>query len=260
MYMHPNPLRDEDIPTLSEAQIDRLVAALIDEHPSAATTPRRPRTSRRWIALAGVAGATVAMLLVSVLGPSSVAPTAAAWTAMPSPLPQDRTATVLAQCQQMVGTGGNTKVAIAEQRGRSAAVVLENDAMCIGFADDVPGGGGMAGGWQDVTLVHPTGDDVNVVYSDMAGGTTMPSTFGDERTQHWVAIVVAVEAEVGPEVTHGEVILTDGEVVTATVDNGWLLAWWPKGIAPVRLITHSAHGIKSTPVTANPASWASPTN
>jgi hypothetical protein len=199
------------------------------------------------------------MLLVSVLGPSSVAPTASAWTAVPSPLSLDRTTTVLAQCQQMVGSAGDTKVAIAEQRGRSAAVVLQNGAMCIGFADDVPGGGGMAGGWQDVPPVHPTGDGVHVVYSDMAGGSTMATTPGDDRTQRWVAIVVAVEAEVGPEVTRAEVLLTDGEVVTATVDNGWLLAWWPKGIAPVRLITHSAHGSRSTPVTANPAGWAPPT-
>lgn len=256
MNLPPNPLPVDELPALTDDQIDRIIANLIGvDHAAVATQRPRGRRSLIW---AGVA-ATAAMLLVSVLGPRSAAPTAAAWTPVPSPLGSDRAAEVISQCQDSLGTVGSTKVAIAEQRGRSAAVVLENDALCIGFADDGPAGGGMAGGWQDVPLLHPTGDAVNVIYSGMAGGVTQSATPGDDRTQHWVVVVVAVEAEVGPAVTHAEVTLTDGEVVTATVSNGWLLAWWPKGVVPVWLITHSAQGARYTPVTANPKDWAPPT-
>jgi hypothetical protein len=34
-------------------------------------------------------------------------------------------------------------------------------------------------------------------------------------------------AQAGPDVTGATLTLTDGSVVTATVQNGWVVAWWP---------------------------------
>jgi hypothetical protein len=133
----------------------------------------------------------------------------------------------------------------------SAAVVLQNGSLCVGFADDGPAGGGMAGGWQNVPLVHPTGDADNVISSGMAGGVTQPTTPGDDRTQRWVAIIVAVEAEVGPDITRGEVTLTDGEVVTATVNNGLVAQRRRPRLARNTFRQRCA----VHPVTANPTDW-----
>ena len=46
-------------------------------------------------------------------------------------------------------------------------------------------------------------------------------------------------AQAGPDVTGADLTLTDGTVVTATVQHGWAVAWWPGGghVASAQLTT-----------------------
>lgn len=257
MLLPPTMLRDDDLPALTAEQIDRLVSGLIQAD---ATRPvGRPRP-RRWAGLSAAAAITAGLLLVPAIGPDKAVPTAGAWTPIPAPLDPAATATLVSACQQDMADTGDTRLAVAERRGRSAAVVLDSGALCVeigGIRSTLTGQetSMISGGWQGPPPARPGGDGVRVVSSGFAGGYGFAPGTGD-AVQSWDGVIVAVQAVVGPEVTSGQVTLADGEVVTATVGDGWLLAWWPKGIAPTVLTTQSPRGTRSTPVTANPADWA----
>lgn len=62
--------------------------------------------------------------------------------------------------------------------------------------------------------------------------------------------ITSVIAQAGNDVSAANLTLTDGTEVTATVDNGWAVAWWPgsQQIASAQLTTPSGTQTQTFPV------------
>ncbi|MEJ5946477.1 hypothetical protein WDZ17_14360 [Pseudokineococcus basanitobsidens] len=151
------------------ADLERILASATPAPPQHDGTPRRPRTGRR-IAVAGglVAAATTSLLVLPpVLGENSAFAT---WTAYPSGLSPEQSATVADECRDLLtGKGPDTlpaqdaDVAITERRGRWTQVVLTDPGGFFGscLTTDPPdenssggaGDGGRVPGPRELTVL-----------------------------------------------------------------------------------------------------------
>jgi hypothetical protein len=242
---------------------DRLSDALAQR---AASVPRvaservcsvdyQPRRQRRAVPVAGGAGAaasaaTVGTVLAVVLG--GAAPAYAGWSPAPSaspaapPSPQASQSCLTslpsnAPAASQLGSGSWQSV-LTDVRGPFTVALFQNDgayAACFtspsftevtqvsaadGSASNAQtqngtvrglGSGGLPGGSIVAVGGTTSGDLQNVVQTHLSTTADGPYTLVDGRVATGVTAITLVR--------------DDGQDVVATVEDGWLIAWWPGG-------------------------------
>ena len=163
-----------------------------------------------------------------MVGAETTAPPAAAanWSAVPRAVNGQSFTEMQAACQDFMNS--KAPAVIAEQRGTSTYTVLSDSSECLSFA--VPqldlGPGISAGGQSDPATVRiPVARSAVSILGAGSGGSVSVGTDPDHQTT-----VVGFErlvGRVGSAVTGVVVHRANGTDVTATVQNGWFLAWWP---------------------------------
>jgi hypothetical protein len=208
---------------------DGLWARLVDEHQAdrVALGPAPQRGSRRrlLVGVSGVAVASVAGVLAAVLSLAGGASTAfAGWTPQPTKPTAAQLATTKAYCASKVPWHG-LPLKLVDARGPFTFIVYsdgtQNDFCTTGPAFQ------NASGWQ----------------------TSSPMTVPAGQLFLWTDHVTAdsgqpygtMIAEAGADVTAVNVTLDNGDQVTATIENGWVAAWWPGAyhVASAQLTTPS---------------------
>ncbi len=81
-----------------------------------------------------------------------------------------------------------------------------------------------------------TGLDVNLLWTGPLSATH-PAAITPEPGQR-----SALVGQVGADVRSVRINLADGSSLTATVSNGWVIAWWPGTAAATGLAATDAHG------------------
>lgn len=208
-----------EIPQLDPLRVQVRKHALLNEISA--------KPSRRWWRFAVPATALVAAVVTTLVLWTPTNPNAyASWTAEPR-APGADTETAIARCREMIKETGErgrglpdhpampTDVSVADQRGSMTLVLFtgpEATMQCM----HTPHGTGMTGGGTSKGLDR-LGDKLFLAQ----GGASMRS---DRDGSNPMRVYDAmVSPKVGKVVVHTE----DGLKVTATIGNGWLLAWWP---------------------------------
>jgi hypothetical protein len=233
--------------------------AQLDTRKAILTRPRetRPRglLSRRLVMSASALAVAVAVILVGtpLLGPASAFAT---WTAVPSPvdpafamamrencalrpIPVDdpnvddeRLAELLAQ-QQIFA---ELPLVVMDQRGRAAVALFaerlpdgQASVLCLTVAEKdgsppAAGGGGSGTGAFEFPAAGPL------------------RLFTAHRNDSEAGTFTAYAGWVGPEVVQVTVERNEGQVVTASVANGYFLAWWPGESHATMLVARGADG------------------
>lgn len=201
-------------------------AARIDPHARArlCAIDYRPRRRRRpplpALGALGVSGSAAAVVAVVALG-SGAAPAFAGWSATPtSPLP-GQLATAESQC----GAAGGAPI-ITDTRGPYTASVYADGRTCLQGAGESLQSSRSGG---DLSAV-PAGQ-VQLTGAGLADSSGQALTMVDGRTGAGVQGVV--------------VHRSDGTSVTATVSDGWYLAWWPGAVRATSADVTSAGGTET---------------
>jgi hypothetical protein len=206
-----------------------------------------PRSGLRAPALAagGVAVLAGAVAAVSLVGLGTDAPRAfAGWSATPTASRGDQVRMARKACVSRLPTSAGIEHAQATASGRHAAwpfpyipaggwrtvltdtrgpytVILfvadHGSAELSCFSGRRPTSGGLGGSYGTHTPPPVPAGHVTIVSS---GSRTTPT---DEGSRHFSELV----GRTGPGVTGVTLRLRDGARVTASVANGWFLAWWP---------------------------------
>ena len=234
------PFVDTDIQPLTSTEIDVLVADIINRDAATPTQePDRARRSRSKIAAAVIAATAALLATLSVTG--AVPNTrAVAWSAVPAapstadrerhgqqcidsatdPIPTDDSAGNQLPPPTAAPTGSSLTVELSEDRNGSNATLLSNGSVCLSFSD----GTGPGGVYNTSPPPRPDGDRIVLAaHSLFSSGT--PAEEGSSKMRwesFWIVTYVA-----GPDVAGAVITTHDGTEVTATVANGWILAWWP---------------------------------
>lgn len=233
---------DETVSIRAKARLAHILAA--DPYAEASTRLRpRWRPALRW-AVAPLAAA----LVIGVLYSQARTPAYASWTATPASLNETEIAAITAACAPTLGYTDDEfdwslldeTPTLTERRGDYALALWTNASDNVAAMDcllqlengtwKMIGGGGVLSldprGETSLTLFdgatgeYPsdtvaTGADVGIL---MSGWTSVKG--GND-----VARVVGM---VGPDVAELVFHIPTGDV-TATVGNGWFIAWWPAG-------------------------------
>jgi len=217
----------------------------------------RPRTGRRWpltVSMAGVASGTAAVVSVVMLGGSQAA--FAGWSPTPAAADlqgatQDMTqaaAAVQADCQPRLssvpggaGQGGWTEVG-SDVRGPYTMTVYEKgsilascftgpsftevQAQSLRSAD-----GGMAvsvgGGIEASSGATPARSTAVSAGERLLSGGAVDELAVSHLWQSANGSFTLVEGRLAPSAQAVTLVLSDGQDVTATTGDGWLIAWWP---------------------------------
>jgi hypothetical protein len=194
---------------------DALWTRLVDQHEAdrVAIRPVRKQNSRRplWVGFGGVAAVSVAGVLAAVLSLAGAAGSAfAGWTPEPTLATAAQLAAANAYCAKNVPTPG-LPLRLTDTRGPFTFEIFANETwhnFCItgpSFAN--------ASGWGTSTPVR------------VPAGSLYLSA--EHTTVHAGQAYGFVIARAGVSVTAATLTLEDGTQVTATVQNGWAVAWWP---------------------------------
>jgi hypothetical protein len=161
-----------------------------------------------------IPAAILSLVVVALLVPRTGEVAFASWQAVPTPIDTALVADATPKCLPGGGTGG-ARLLVQDQRGPTAALVfIEGDQL------------------------------IKCVASRGSSGSIESAVFGVGRAPaatNALAIVSGLSSPAGPtypglrvivgtvpsQATSVTVRRTDGVVVTATVQNGWFLAWWP---------------------------------
>ncbi|SDL87197.1 hypothetical protein SAMN04488074_11466 [Lentzea albidocapillata subsp. violacea] len=207
-----------DIPQLDPMRLQVRKHALLNEI--------RPKPSRRWWRFTVPATALVAAVAVTlVLWTPANQDASASWTAEPR-APGDL-APVLADCVKTLddhdarGEGERPnwlaprEVSVVDQRGEMTMVLFtgpQSEMLCL----RTPKGVSMAGNGNAAGR-EPLGDRLFADFDPQLG-------IQDVNTRNSMNILTG---RVSPKV--GKVVIgtEDGLEVTATIGNGWVVAWWP---------------------------------
>ncbi len=221
---HPRPV------TATEAG-EHLKAAT-PTSPSTSSAPPRlsPRRHWRW-ALTSAAAAAVAGGLV-IIPPGQDEPAFASWTAVPAAMPAPDVKAAGQACKRDHQQGlevlresapllptterlERMRTVLAERRGKYAYTLLADDVWIVECLDGVASSMNPVGDVDDEMRerIIPAAGGV-VVYT---GGTARVP----EGHYNWLT------GRVGRHVTGVQVNSTGEGVVTATVSNGYFVAWWP---------------------------------
>jgi hypothetical protein len=178
------------------------------------TASWRPRTAS-WRPRLAIGGgvAAIAATVTAVLTLAGGASTAfAGWSAQP-------TAASAAQLQAAESVcsvpGSGLSQQLVDSRGPYTIIVYQSAAVSTQtyeFCTDGPWFESKSS-WNTSPPVTPAADQLYLWSDTSAGDNEHP--YG------------AMIAQAGAGVTAVNVTLTDGSVVTATVQNGWVVAWWP---------------------------------
>jgi hypothetical protein len=194
---------------------DALWKWLVDEHAAdrSALRSATPKTHRRslLVGASGVAAVGVAGLLAAVLSLAGGANNAfAGWTPQPTaPTPRQLAAAEVYCAKHQASP--RLPLKLIDARGPFTVMI---------YAD---------GTSNDFCTIGPS-------FRNTSGWRTSPPvTVPSKRMFLWVDHVATVDgqpygtmiAQVADDVSAANVTLDDGTDVTATVQNGWALAWWP---------------------------------
>jgi hypothetical protein len=194
---------------------DGLWTRLVDEHAADGKVlgPVPGQRSRRplLVGLSGLAAAGLAGVLAAVLVLAGGASRAfAGWTPQPTTPTAAQLAVAQAYCAKNVPTPG-LPLKLTDARGPFTILVYSN------------------GGSNDFCTVGPS-------FRNASGWSTSPPVMPPAgRLFLWTDHVStaggqsygSMIARAGEGVSAAELTLDDGSVVTATVENGWAVAWWP---------------------------------
>jgi hypothetical protein len=230
-----------DIPRLDPMRVQVRKHALLN------AIEEKPR--RRWWRIAVPATVlTAAAIATTVLWTPTTPSAYASWTAEPrAPGPDvDR---MIADCREKLvqhdrnirseipnWPAAPTEVSVVDQRGDLTMVLFtgpESDMSCLispkGF--EMGGGGGSPGG-------RPPLGSARFRTQGLGASDPDPGQGEPRRT---------LIAQVGPDVAKARINTEDGRQVTATLGNGWLVAWWPtKAKATTVTLYDRAGGVLGT--------------
>lgn len=194
---------------------DGLWARLVDQHGAdgvtLGTAPRGRARKRLFMGLGGVAVASTAGVVAAALTLLGGAGQAfAGWTPQPGTPTPAQLASTEAYCANNVPSP-ELPMKLVDARGPFTFVVYSNGSsndLCTrgpGFQN--------ASGWS-------TSSPVTVPAGGLFLWTDHVSSAGGQAYGSMIA-------QAGAGVSAVTVTLEDGEQVTATVENGWVVAWWP---------------------------------
>lgn len=230
-----------DIPQLDPMRLQVRKHALLNEISS--------KPSRRWWRFTVPATALVAAVAVAlVLWTPTNQDAYASWT--PEPRAPGDMAPVLADCGRPLdehdadrGTNGPSwpaprDVAVVDQRGDLTMVLFtgpQSEMLCL----RTPTGVGMTGRGY-TTGREPLGDRL---FADFAEQMGMHNIENDSKMN-------VLTGRVSPKVGKVVVGTEDGLEVTATVDHGWVVVWWPSLGKPkdVRLYDEAGAVLQTSPI------------
>ena len=224
--------RDEVFPELppqvTAALADRLITFDTAHSAPSSVSSSRHHWLRIWL--------TAAVLVLCVTGAGwwiigSASP-AQAWSAVPVDLTAQQTAAAVRTCQR--GGASQSVAGAVEGRGRSVYVLFTDSTQCLLLT------GADAAAITPPTFTPHTGEvtglDVKLLWTgplSAARPATIPSEPGQRS---------ALVGQVGADVRSVRINLADGSSLTATVSNGWVIAWWPGPTAATGLAATDAHG------------------
>jgi hypothetical protein len=208
-------------------------AARVHASPGLLATDYLPRTRRVWppVAIVGVLAAAAA--LVAALSLSGGAGNAfAGWTPRPTAATPAQLATAEAYCAANVPTPG-LPLKLIDARGPFTFAVYSNYSS------------------NDFCTVGPS-------FRNASGWSTSPPvTVPAGRLHLWAEHTTTdagqaytfLIARAGDGVSAADLTLDDGTTVTATVENGWAVAWWPGShrLTSAQLTTASAMHTETFP-------------
>ncbi|MGW4488688.1 hypothetical protein ACWEOE_33220 [Amycolatopsis sp. NPDC004368] len=196
---------------------------------------RRPRLAA--ITTVAAVAAVGAVVVPSVL-PSAADRAFAAWTTDPVELTSTQPLPLAEDCAQFGGGGTVTAadVLVAERRGPATQLLLHKGpavAECVSFDSESVVGWTQVAGWP---AAHPSGRTVTVDLLDSHGSG------GDAFSN--------IAGRVGTDVAGVDVVRASGQVVHASVRDGWLTGWWPGADAldlrPIKIVVHTTDGTSAT--------------
>jgi hypothetical protein len=194
---------------------------------------RRPR--RRWAVGLATAGTSLSGLVVFLLTLGGSTPALAAWTAVPEHVPAGRAARLGASCERDLAAGhfptglGSPTSALAERRGAGTAVLLVGasgaEAICVNPAPSTA----EASAGPLVGIDTPGRSRGPLTVDGLPGGPGLGDSAVYGRVADWVDKVL--------------VTTQDGRLVTATLGDGYFLAWWPSGagVTAIRVLGSAGH-------------------
>src|SRR5579862_1045370 len=191
-------------------------AARVHASPEILKTNYRPR-ARTWRPRLAIGGglAAVADTVTAVLSLAGGASTAfAGWRAQPTKPSAAQLQTANSYCAANIPNPGLAQQ-LVDSRGPYTIIVYAGAAgstQTYNFCTVGPSFRN-ASGWTSYPPVTPA-DGKLFLWTD--------HTSTDDGQPYGTMI-----AQAGPDVTGASLTLSDGSVVTATVQNGWVVAWWP---------------------------------
>ena len=220
-------------PQVTAALADRLIAfgdASAAEPTVPAASSGRQHSLRGWLVAAAVlllGAAGAGWWIIGSAGPAQ------AWSAVPSNLTPQQAVAAVRTCQH---DGADQADAVAvEGRGRSVYVLFTDSTQCL-----LPTGADRAAITPPSFIPHPvtvvTGLDVDLLWTGTLSAT-QPAGSARGPAQNSALI-----GQVEPDVTSVHISLADGSSLTATVSNGWVIAWWPGTAVPTGLTATDVHG------------------
>lgn len=216
-----------DVPTMNPTRLQARRHALVAEVVGKTETPMRRKFALRF-ALPAVAVVTAVAAAVVLLIPEPSA--YASWTAEPQSTSPAIAASSVEDCRARIAempTASQftmpTDGVLTEQRGEITTVVLaskDSFGVCLRTPH------------QTLTGI---GDTVDLGADSMQVVALPGMRSGNEPARVFLA-------RVSPVVSTARIDTTDGRHVTATVNQGWCVAWWPSGADASRITLNDQAG------------------
>lgn len=223
-----------DIPQLDPMRVQVRKHALLNE------IDEKPR--RGWWRLAVpatvlAAGVVAGTVLWTPANPSAYA----SWTAEPR-APGPGADTVVARCRELIAEfsarhndpdwpAEPTDLTIVDQRGDLTLVLFtgpESDKSCLGTPKgmEMAGGGGSRNGRPPLGSAKFSLEGLQASNPDPGHGELRRSLLG----------------RVSADVAKARITTEDGKKVTATLGNGWMVAWWPTAAKATSVTLYDGEG------------------
>ncbi|HEY8028995.1 MAG TPA: hypothetical protein VIE38_05730 [Gaiellaceae bacterium] len=186
-------------------------AARVHASPRLLAADYHPRTRRVWPQLAIGGVATAAAGIAAALTLTGGASTAfAGWTAQPTTPTQAQLAATEAYCAANIGLPG-LPMKLVDARGPFTFIVYSDDTS-NDFCTTGPSFSNASGWRTSSPLTVPPGQLF---------------LWNEHTTTDSGQAYTFVIARAADDVSAANLTLDDGSAVTATVENGWAVAWWP---------------------------------
>jgi len=213
-------------------------AARVHASPRLLAADYRPRSRRMWTPAAIGGGlATGAAAIAAALTLTGGATSAfAGWTPQPTTPAPEQLAAAEAYCATNVPFQG-LPLKLADTRGPFTFMIYSDDGSTNNFCTLGPSFRNASGWMASPPLTAPAGK--LLLYAEHTS---------TDSGQPYTSLI----ARAGDGVTAADLTLDDGTQVTATVENGWAVAWWPgsQQLASAQLTT--ASGTQTQPFPASP--------